>query len=167
MTTKELKPCSKKIGGIQRKNFILFVINIPICLVEKKCMKKMHYFSIPKRLCILKKGRTQEWETWEYVWRKSKGGLFSGFVLFGDFLGSSGIMAEKSLLILCFIFKLYLMKICFFGKNILLLWADPKCCVFAFFITLVATATPANNTFICIRKNMGTKAGIDFVPDCQ
>lgn len=77
---------------------------------KEKMHEKMHYFSIPKRDCILKKGRSQEWETWEYVWRISKDYLIV--------LASSGIMAEKSLLILCFIFKLYLRKNCFFGKSI-------------------------------------------------
>lgn len=40
---------------------------------REKMHEKMHYFSIPKRDCILKKGSSQDWETWEYVWRKLKG----------------------------------------------------------------------------------------------
>lgn len=57
-------------------------------------------------------------------------------------------MAEESTLILCLIFKFHLRKNCFFDKNILLSSADLSSCVFAFSNTIVATATPANNTFI-------------------
>lgn len=66
-------------------------------------------------------------------------------------------MAEESTLILCLIFKFHLRKNCFFDKNILLLSTDLSSRVYAFSITIVATAIPANNIFIYFRENMGTK----------
>lgn len=126
---------------------------------EKNAWKNALFFHFQERLHIQEEKETRVRNM--RICRKKIKRLFDFF-----FLSSSGIMAEKSLLILCFRFKLYLRKNCFFGKNILLVsW--PKCHVFAFSIAIIATATPANSTFICIRENMGTNAGINFVSACQ